>query len=274
MEFLALLSRPVKKVPSLKETTIGNLFFEDSTRTRTSFELAEKRLGADVVNFSGSGSSVKKGESLIDTVKNLLRMKIDMIVMRHRYSGAAAFVYEQTKIPIINAGDGTNEHPTQALLDLFTLWNRGIRTEEMNIALLGDIQHSRVAGSLEKIFLKLNIKYKKFGPNTVQRQFSPGYKATNFDSQEYNILYNLRIQRERQNKELIPTLEEYHEHFGISKPKTYPGQIIMHPGPINRGVELDSETADSTDSIILDQVEMGVALRMAVLFLLGQKRGA
>jgi aspartate carbamoyltransferase catalytic subunit len=273
IEFRKVLSRPLKKVPALKELTIANLFFEESTRTRISFELAEKRLSADVVNFNSSSSSQKKGETLNDTVQNLLRMKIDLIVVRHKVSGTAHFVHKKTGIPVINAGDGINEHPTQALLDLFTLWEKGIQTKEMNIALLGDIQHSRVAGSAEKLWQKLGIKYKKFGPHPVIRKHSPGIILDRRDFNEFNILYNLRIQKERQNKELIPSLEEYHSYFGIRSKDIGPGVFVMHPGPINRGVEMDSESADSPNSLILDQVEMGVALRMACIFLLGQKKG-
>jgi len=270
-EFLKVLARPVKKVPALKDLTIANLFFEDSTRTRISFELAQKRLSADIINFSSGNSSVKKGETLNDTIQNLIKMKIDMIVVRHKVSGTAHFVSKKTGIPVINAGDGTNEHPTQALLDLFTLWERGLKSEEINLALIGDIQHSRVAGSSEKLWQKLNIRYKKFGPNTVARRFSPGDRGSG-DLDNFNVLYNLRIQKERQEKELIPSVQEYHNSFGIRFEDLKPHQLVMHPGPINRGVEIDSQTADSTNSIILDQVEMGVALRMAVIYLLGQNK--
>lgn len=273
-EFKKVLSRPQKKVPALKDLTIANLFFEDSTRTRISFELAEKRLSADVVNFSASNSSVKKGETLNDTVQNLLRMKIDLIVVRHRYSGTAHYLHQKTGIPVINAGDGTNEHPTQALLDLFTLWDAGFTTEDLRIALIGDILHSRVAGSAEKLWTMLGIHYKKFGPETVIRRFNPGGILRNRDFASFNILYTLRIQKERQEKELIPSLEEYHDHFGIGTTDLTPGMRVLHPGPINRGVELSSEAADSAHSLILEQVETGVALRMALLYLLGQKKGA
>lgn len=272
-EFRKILNRPQKKIPALKDLTIANLFFEDSTRTRISFELAQKRLSADVVNFSASASSVKKGETLNDTVQNLLRMKIDLLVVRHRFSGTAHYLHQKTGIPVVNAGDGTNEHPTQALLDLFTLWENGYRNEDLNIALLGDIQHSRVAGSAEKLWTKLGIRYQKFGPATVIRRFNPGKIMAIRDFSEFNILYSLRIQKERQEKELIPSLEEYHAFFGLSSRDIQPGIKIMHPGPINRGVELDSQVADSPQSLILDQVETGVALRMALLYLLGQKKG-
>jgi len=272
-EFKKILNRPFKKVPALKELTIANLFFEDSTRTRISFELAQKRLSADVINFSSTSSSVKKGETLNDTVQNLLQMKIDLIVVRHKVSGTSHFIYKKTSIPVINAGDGTNEHPTQALLDLFTLFDKGLKTTDLNIALIGDIQHSRVAGSSEKLWTKLGIKYKKFGPNTVMRKFSPGDVLKERDFKEFNVLYNLRIQKERQDKELIPSLEEYHSFFGVHLSDIRSNTFVMHPGPINRGVEIDSESADSKNSIILDQVETGVALRMAIIYLLGQKKG-
>jgi aspartate carbamoyltransferase catalytic subunit len=271
-EFRKILERPLKKVPALKELTIANLFFEDSTRTRLSFELAEKRLSADIVNFTSSNSSLKKGETLNDTVQNLLKMKIDLIVIRNKISGTAHFVHKKTRIPVINAGDGTNEHPTQALLDLFTLWNKGFKTEDLKIHLKGDIIHSRVAGSSLKLWDKLGIEYEVTGPKTVQRQFL-GKRSKIFNSNRpYNIQYNLRIQKERQDKELIPNLEEYNQFFG-SKDNTLDRFYILHPGPINRGVELDSELADAPNSLILDQVETGVALRMALIYFLGQKKG-
>jgi aspartate carbamoyltransferase catalytic subunit len=273
-EFKKVLARPQKKIPALKDLTIANLFFEDSTRTRISFELAQKRLSADVVNFSASNSSVKKGETLNDTVQNLLRMKIDLIVVRHRYSGTAHYLHQKTGIPVINAGDGTNEHPTQALLDLFTLWDAGFASEDLRIALIGDILHSRVAGSAEKLWTMLGIHYQKFGPETVIRRFNPGNILRRRDFASFNILYTLRIQKERQEKELIPSLEEYHDYFGIGSADLIPGVRVLHPGPINRGVELSSEAADSPQSLILEQVETGVALRMALLYLLGQKKGA
>jgi len=193
-------------------------------------------------------------------------------VVRHKVSGTAHFVHQKTGIPVVNAGDGTNEHPTQALLDLFTIWEKGIKSEDINLALIGDIQHSRVAGSSEKLWQKLGIKYQKFGPNTVSRKYSPGTKGKIGELKDFNILYNLRIQKERQEKELIPSLLEYHNSFGLKFENINPGQLIMHPGPINRGVEIDSQSADALNSVILDQVEMGVALRMAVIFLLGQNK--
>jgi aspartate carbamoyltransferase catalytic subunit len=272
-EFRKIINRPFKKVPALKEITVANLFFEDSTRTRLSFELAQKRLSADVVNFSSSSSSLKKGETLNDTVQNLLRMKIDVIVVRHKVSGTAHFIHQKTGIPVVNAGDGTNEHPTQALLDLFTLWNSGLKTVEIKIKLKGDVLHSRVAGSSIKLWNKLGIQYEIEGPNTVMRQNLPN-RSDYFDpSKPFSVTYNLRIQKERQDKELIPSLEEYNQFFGLNKQSDPGDTFILHPGPINRGVELDSDWADSKRSLILDQVETGVALRMAVIYFLGQKKG-
>jgi aspartate carbamoyltransferase catalytic subunit len=258
-------------VPALKEITVANIFFEDSTRTRLSFELAQKRLSADVVNFSASSSSLKKGETLNDTIQNLLRMKIDIIVIRHKLSGTANYVSQKTGIPVINAGDGTNEHPTQALLDLFTLWKNGYKNEDLQILLKGDVIHSRVAGSSMKLWNKLGIKYTVFGPNTVQKKLKYGNLTQELN--KINVIYNLRIQKERQDKELLPSLEEYNEFFGTKNSSEIENMTIMHPGPINRGVELDSEIADNPKSLILDQVEMGVALRMAITYLLGQKKG-
>jgi len=272
LEFAKILNRPLKKVPALKEITVANIFFEDSTRTKLSFELAQKRLSADVVNFSSGSSSIKKGETLNDTIQNLLRMKIDLIVVRHRISGTASFISKKTGVPVINAGDGTNEHPTQALLDLFTLWKNGLKSEEIKILLKGDVLHSRVAGSAIKLWDKLGIKYSIEGPNTVQRK-NMDNKTTFYPNNDFNVIYNLRIQKERQEKELIPSLEEYNEFFGTRTDNYNLQELIMHPGPINRGVELDSEIADANKSLILDQVEMGVALRMAAIYLLSQKKG-
>lgn len=273
-DFKQLINRPAKKIPALKDLTIGNLFFEDSTRTRISFELAQKRLGADIVNFSASNSSLKKGESLNDTIQNLLSMKLDMIVIRHRVSGTAKYVFDKTKIPIINAGDGTNEHPTQALLDLFAIWNKGIKSSEINLLIKGDVLHSRVAGSLTKLLDKLNIQYSITGPKTIQRKTweSKYVDSSTMDLSQFNILYNLRIQKERQHKILIPSVEEYSDFFGTKINQVNENTLIMHPGPINRGIELDSDSADSNNSLILEQVETGVALRMAIMYLLGQQK--
>jgi aspartate carbamoyltransferase catalytic subunit len=270
LEFEKVLNRPLKKVPALKDKTIANVFFEDSTRTKLSFEIAQKRLSADVLNFSSSSSSIKKGETLNDTIQNLLKMKIDLIVVRHKISGTASFVYEKTGVPVINAGDGTNEHPTQALLDLFTLWKNGFTNESLSILVKGDVLHSRVAGSSFKLWKKLGIKFSVEGPNTVNSR--TGYLPEFSDSNvSFNVLYNLRIQKERQDMELIPSFREYNEFFGT---KAAENQLVMHPGPINRGVELDSDIADGENSVILQQVELGVALRMALIYLLGQKKGA
>lgn len=269
-EFKKILERPNKKVPALKELTIANLFFEDSTRTRISFELAQKRLSADIINFSSSNSSLKKGETLLDTVNNLLAMKIDLIVVRDRYSGTANFLSSRTGVPVINAGDGTNEHPTQALLDLFTLWDHGLNKTNCSILLKGDLLHSRVAGSSIKLWDKINFPYELAGPKTVQRKNTEIKNSAS--GLERTVIYNLRIQKERMQKELIPSLEEYNKFFGTKLHKERSLSVIMHPGPINRGVELDSELADGSESLILDQVAMGVALRMAIIYLLGQKK--
>jgi aspartate carbamoyltransferase catalytic subunit len=266
--------QPNKKISLLKEFTVANLFFEESTRTRISFELAEKRLSAESISFSAGSSSVKKGETLIDTVRNLIRMKIDMIVIRHSQSGSAHFISSQTGLPVINAGDGTNEHPTQALLDLFTLYDNGLNDKDINIALLGDVLHSRVAGSAIKLWQKLGIRFEIFSPKTVQRNFAAKKTNMSRNLKDFNILYNLRIQKERQNVELIPGEQEYHSFFGIKENNPTKDQYIMHPGPINRGLELDSKSADSPNSLILNQVSMGVSLRMAVLYLLAKKKGS
>lgn len=269
-EFKQVLEGSSKKVNPLKNLTIANLFFEESTRTRVSFELAEKRLSAEIVNFSSGSSSLKKGETLLDTVNNILAMKVDIIVVRDKHSGTPAYLSQKIKVPIINAGDGTNEHPTQALLDLFTLWEKGLNEKNSRIILIGDILHSRVAGSSIKLWNKIGIKYQLEGPKTIQRK---SWKENNLDDYyENSIIYCLRIQNERLNKDLIPSLEEYHQNFGVKFNKSKGKNWIMHPGPINRGVEIDSESADSHKSLIMAQVEMGVALRMAILYLLAQKK--
>lgn len=272
LEFKRGFEQQGKNVDLLKNRTIASLFLEDSTRTRASFELAAKRLGANVISFSASASSLKKGESLVDTVQNLLQMKLDLIVMRHKVSGSPRLIYQRTKVPTINAGDGANEHPTQALLDLFTLWEKGFKSKDLVVALKGDVLHSRVAASSIRLWNKLEICYKIIGPKTVMRSFLP-CKSDNFNNQPFNLLYNLRIQRERQEKDLISSLQEYNRFFGTKLSDLKPGMYLMHPGPVNRGVEIDSEAADSPFSLILDQVEMGVALRMAILYLLGKKKG-
>jgi aspartate carbamoyltransferase catalytic subunit len=278
-----VLQRPIKKVPSLRDVTVVNLFYENSTRTRLSFELAEKRLGADTLNFSVSGSSVSKGESLLDTVNNILSMKVDMVVMRHSASGAPHFLSRHlTNTAIINAGDGINEHPTQALLDAFSIIEAtGSDLKGLNVLIVGDIMHSRVALSNIYLLKKMGAEVMVSGPPTL----IPKYLQQALDVRvEYqlekalawcDVANVLRIQIERQNQVLFSSLREYNLTYGITrerlnrlnKPIT-----ILHPGPINRGVEIDSEVADSEQSIILQQVENGVAVRMAVLYLLAGKR--
>src|SRR6478672_8003056 len=282
-EFKEVLQRPIKKVPSLRDVTIVNLFFENSTRTRISFELAEKRLSADTINFTASGSSVSKGETLLDTVNNILSMKVDMVVMRHSASGAPHFLAKHIPAAIINAGDGINEHPTQALLDALSITERLGKLEGVRVAIIGDIMHSRVAQSNIYLLKKMGAEVIVCGPPTL----IPKYMEEAFDVRvEYNlkkalewcdVANVLRIQLERQNQVLFSSLREYNLAYGISKKllNSLPKQItIMHPGPINRGVELDSDVADGNQSIILQQVENGVAVRMAVLYLLANRQSA
>ena len=285
-EFKDVLNRPIKKVPSLRDLTVANLFFENSTRTRLSFELAEKRLSADVVNFSAAGSSVKKGETLVDTVNNILAMKVDMVVMRHPHPGAHHFLASKIDVPIVNAGDGTHEHPTQALLDTFSLRERlGDDLGGKNIAIVGDIRHSRVALSNIWALKLLGANVRICGPHTLipkhlKRlgvEVSHDLDATIRWADALNML---RIQLERQGPSdavrYFPTLREYTMNFGLTLDRLKQAGkplVIMHPGPINRGVEISSEVADSEHAIILDQVENGVAVRMAVLYLLAQGRG-
>lgn len=276
-QFKEVLQRPVKKVPSLRDITIVNLFYENSTRTRISFELAQKRLSADVINFSASGSSVSKGETLLDTVNNILSMKVDMVVIRHSASGAPHFLSKHISAAIINAGDGINEHPTQALLDAYSMLEVFGELKGLRVAIIGDIMHSRVAQSNISLLVKMGAEVVVCGPPTL----IPKYIAEAFPVRvEYNVekalawcdVANvLRIQLERQNQVLFSSLREYNLAYGINKEKLdrlNKKITIMHPGPINRGVELDSDVADSTQSIILQQVENGVAVRMAVLYLL------
>jgi aspartate carbamoyltransferase catalytic subunit len=276
-QFKEVLQRPVKKVPSLRDITIVNLFYESSTRTRISFELAEKRLGADTINFTASGSSVSKGESLLDTVNNILSMKVDMVVMRHSASGAPHFLAKHIPAAIINAGDGINEHPTQALLDAFSINEKLGSLEGKKIVLIGDIMHSRVALSNIYLLKKMGAEVMVAGPPTLIPKYIS--EALNIKV-EYNlkkalewcdVANVLRIQLERQNQVLFSSLREYNIAYGVTK-KLLDGLkkeiVIMHPGPINRGVEIDSDVADSKQSIILQQVENGVAVRMAVLYLL------
>jgi aspartate carbamoyltransferase catalytic subunit len=278
-QFKEVLNRPIKKVPSLRDLTIANLFFENSTRTRISFELAEKRLSADVVNFSAASSSLKKGETLLDTVNNILSMKVDMVVMRHPAPGACVFLAKHINVPIINAGDGTHEHPTQALLDAFSIQEKLGDLAGKKIAIIGDILHSRVALSNILCLKKLGAEVEVCGPPTL----IPNYISSLGVSVSYSLENTLkwcdaanvlRIQLERQNTRYFPSLREYATYFGVNKQilsKVNKELIILHPGPINRGVEITSEVADSSNAIILDQVENGVAVRMAVLYLLASK---
>jgi aspartate carbamoyltransferase catalytic subunit len=274
--FKEVINRPIKKVPSLRDVTIANVFFENSTRTRLSFELAEKRLSADVVNFSASTSSVKKGETLLDTVNNILAMKVDMVVMRHASPGAPHYLSRHISANIINAGDGTHEHPTQALLDAFSIREKLGSVSGKKIAIIGDILHSRVALSNIFALQKLGAKIMVCGPPTLLPKFiSQLGVQVEFDVQKAlewcDVANVLRIQLERQQIKYFPSLREYSLYYGINKKMLDDLKkeiIIMHPGPINRGVELSSDAADSPHSIILDQVENGVAIRMAVLYLL------
>lgn len=278
--FKQVLQRPIKKVPTLRDTTIANVFFENSTRTKISFELAEKRLSADVVNFSASGSSVSKGETLIDTVNNILAMKVDMVVMRHSASGAPWFLANHIDASIINAGDGVNEHPTQALLDAFSMREVHGDLKGKRITIIGDILHSRVALSNIFCLTKLGAEVTVAGPPTlIPKHIQDLGVRVEYDVKKAlewcEIANVLRIQLERQNKPLFSTLREYALYYGINKSMLDSLKrdiTIMHPGPINRGVELNSDVADSDQSIILDQVENGVAIRMAVIYLLSGKR--
>ncbi|MCO4807392.1 MAG: aspartate carbamoyltransferase catalytic subunit [Flavobacteriales bacterium] len=282
--FKAVINRPIKKVPSLRDITIANIFFENSTRTKLSFELAEKRLSADVINFSAGSSSVKKGESLVDTVNNILAMKVDMVVMRHPNPGAAMFLSERVDCSIINAGDGAHEHPTQALLDAFSLRERLGDLTGKKVLIAGDILHSRVALSNIFCLQKLGAEVAVCGPSTLIPKHieALGVKAfLNFrQALEWcDVVNMLRIQMERQDIQYFPSLREYTMQYGLSRQLLdevgKEDIIVMHPGPINRGVEITSDIADSEYSIILDQVENGVAVRMAILYLLaGQANSA
>ncbi|MEL6561273.1 MAG: aspartate carbamoyltransferase catalytic subunit [Bacteroidota bacterium] len=278
--FKDIINRPIKKVPSLRDVTIANVFFENSTRTRLSFELAEKRLSADVINFSSSSSSVKKGETLLDTVNNILAMKVDMIVMRHSSPGAPHFLAKHINANIVNAGDGTHEHPTQALLDTFSIYHKFGSLEGKKVVIVGDILHSRVALSNIFALQKLGAEVKVCGPITLLPRYIEELGVTvELDVRKAlewcDIANVLRIQLERQQIKYFPSLREYSLYYGINKEllDSLSKEItIMHPGPINRGVELTSDVADSEHSIILDQVENGVAVRMAVLYLLAGKK--
>jgi aspartate carbamoyltransferase catalytic subunit len=279
--FKEVINRPIKKVPSLRDITIANLFFENSTRTRLSFELAQKRLSADTINFSASNSSVKKGETLIDTVNNILAMKVDMIVMRHASAGAAVFLSKKVNAKIINAGDGAHEHPTQALLDAFSIQERLGDLKGKKIVIVGDILHSRVALSNIFCLQKLGAIVKVCGPLTlIPKHITSLGVEVELDLKKAlewcDVANMLRIQLERQDIKYFPTLREYSMLYGLDKElldSLSKKIIIMHPGPINRGVEITSDVADGKQSIILDQVENGVAVRMAVMFLLAGRQG-
>lgn len=277
--FKSVINRPIKKVPSLRDVTIANIFFENSTRTRISFELAERRLSADVLNFSASSSSVKKGETLIDTVNNILAMKVDLVVMRHSSVGACKFLADHIDAVVVNAGDGTHEHPTQALLDAFSIREKYGDVKGKKVAIVGDIMHSRVALSNIFCLQKLGAEVVVCGPPTL----IPKYISSLGVKVEYDLMKALewcdvanmlRIQLERQDIKYFPSTREYSMQYGLTKQRldSLKKKItIMHPGPINRGVEITSDVADSDQSIILDQVENGVAVRMAVLYLLAAK---
>ena len=277
--FKEVINRPIKKVPSLRDVTIANVFFENSTRTKISFELAEKRLSADTVNFSSGSSSVKKGETLIDTVNNILAMKVDMVVMRHPAPGAHQFLSRHIDANIINAGDGTHEHPTQALLDTYSLQEKLGDLKDKKIVIVGDILHSRVALSNIYCLQKLGAKVRVCGPPTLLPKYINSLNievSHNLrESLEWCDAANmLRIQLERQEDKYFPSLREYSLQYGVTLPllKSLKKEIVlMHPGPINRGVEITSEVADSDQSIILNQVENGVAVRMSVLYLLAAR---
>lgn len=275
-EFKGVINRPIKKVPPLRDVTIANVFFENSTRTRLSFELAEKRLSADIINFSSGNSSVKKGETLLDTVNNILSMKVDMLVMRHASPGAPHFLSRHIDANIVNAGDGTHEHPTQALLDAYSIRERLGEVGGKKVAIIGDILHSRVALSNIFALQKLGAEVMVCGPVTLLPKFigSLGVKVE-LDVRKAlewcDVANILRIQLERQQIKYFPSLREYSLYYGVNKAlldSLHKEITIMHPGPINRGVELNSDVADSYHAIILNQVENGVAVRMAVLYLL------
>jgi len=280
--FKDVINRPIKKVPSLRDVTIANLFFENSTRTRISFELAEKRLSADVVNFSASSSSVKKGETLLDTVNNILAMKVDMVVMRHPAPGAHHYLSKHINANIINAGDGTHEHPTQALLDSFSMREKVGDLKGKKVVIVGDVMHSRVALSNIYCLTKLGAKVKVCGPPTlIPKHIQSLGVEVEYDIKKAlewcDIANILRIQLERMDIKYIPSLREYALYYGVNKKlvdSLSKKIVIMHPGPINRGVELSSDVADSDQAIILDQVQNGVAVRMAVLYLLAGQRAS
>ena len=278
-QFKEVINRPIKKVPSLRDITIANLFFENSTRTRLSFELAQKRLSADVVNFSAASSSVKKGETLVDTVNNILSMKVDMLVIRHPNAGAPTYLAKHIDVPIINAGDGAHEHPTQALLDAFSIREKFGEVAGKKVVIVGDILHSRVALSNIFCLQKLGAQVKVCGPATMMPKYieslGVGYEPDLKKALQWCDVANmLRIQLERQDTKYFPSIREYTMLYGLDMKLLHSLDkkiVVMHPGPINRGVEITSEVADSDQSIILDQVENGVAIRMAVIYLLANK---
>ena len=273
--FREISLRPIKKVPALRGQTVVNLFFEPSTRTRTSFELAAKRLSADIVNISESSSSIAKGETILDTVKNLEALKVDIIVIRHAAAGVPHLIARHAEASVINAGDGAHEHPTQALLDLLTIQEKKGRVEGLNVSIIGDIAHSRVARSNIWGLTKLGASVTLCGPPTlIPRSFEEFGVRITWDIREAindaDVLMLLRMQHERQETHLVPSLREYRLRYGIDRERltqAKPDALIMHPGPINRGVELDSSVADGPSSVILDQVTNGIAVRMAVLYL-------
>ncbi len=277
--FKRVINRPIRKVPTLRDITIANLFFENSTRTKLSFELAQKRLSSDVINFSAGSSSLKKGETLIDTVNNILSMKVDIVVMRHPLPGAHQFLSRHIDAKIINAGDGTHEHPTQALLDCYSIRERLGSLKGKKVVIVGDIMHSRVALSNIFALQKLGAKVMVCGPTTLIPKYinQIGVLVENDLKKALewcDVANMLRIQLERQEISYFPSLREYKTLYGLTKPmldKINKDIIVMHPGPINRGVEITSEVADSSNSIILDQVENGVAIRMAIIYLLASK---
>ena len=278
-QFKEVINRPIKRVPSLRDITIANVFFENSTRTKLSFELAEKRLSADVVNFSASSSSVSKGETLVDTINNILAMKVDMVVMRHPHPGACHLLAQKVDAKIVNAGDGAHEHPTQALLDTYSIREKLGKIKGKKVAIVGDILHSRVALSNIYALQKLGAEVTLCGPKTLipQHAESLGVKVDlDFDRviQNNDVLNMLRVQNERMNLDYFPSNRDYVFQYGLTQDRLNKSQnkpLIMHPGPINRGVEISSEVADSSDAIILNQVENGVAVRMSVLYLLASK---
>ncbi len=278
-QFKEVINRPIKKVPSLRDITIANLFFENSTRTKLSFELAEKRLSADVINFSSSGSSVSKGETLIDTVNNILSMKVDMVVMRHSSAGAGIFLSRHVNASIVNAGDGAHEHPTQALLDCYSIREKLGDVAGKKVVIVGDVLHSRVALSNIFALQKLGAEVKVCGPKTLIPKYidklNVGVEENLIKALQWCDVANmLRVQHERMDNSYFPSTREYVQQFGLNKKildSLDKEIVVMHPGPINRGVEITSDVADSKQSIILNQVENGVAIRMAVIYLLASK---